>query len=385
MAVKFRCPMCGKRLTVEESPGNQTTCPHCSQAITVPADAAESGAGGGAADAAAALNMAPAVQPHQMAGQSQQQEEEPPPGGVDNMMGWLALYLPSWGTSFILHVAVVILMVFMAWQVQVTQPPAFEYKSGIVQQNAPKVEKNMPKPKRPSKDASQSGRGKGRPGPSSILHEYNGNPIPDVADGHTGRRLEVLGVGGGGNEIGGFEGLGSGSGRGFFAVGTQETAHKIAYIVDRSGSMTDSIDYVKYELKRSIGELDENTEFHVIFYSSGPPVEMPTRRLVSATDNNKKAAFEFIDSIVAQGETDPSKALEKAFAVGADLIYLLTDGEFDREIVGLVKRLNATGKTTVHTIGFIYKTGEPILKEIAAQNGGNYKFVSEADLAQLSN
>jgi hypothetical protein len=101
------------------------------------------------------------------------------------------------------------------------------------------------------------------------------------------------------------------------------------------------------------------------------------------TERNKQPAFEFIDGVILQGETDPSKALERAFDVKPELIYLLTDGEFDRAIVGLVKRLNADGKVRVHTIGFLYRVGEPVLKDIAAQNGGQYKFVSEKDLATL--
>jgi hypothetical protein len=170
---------------------------------------------------------------------------------------------------------------------------------------------------------------------------------------------------------------------GFFGMpGTR--AGSIVYVVDRSGSMTDSIDYVKFELKRSIGELGEEKEFHVIFYSSGPPVEMPMRRLVNATDRNKQMAFEFIDGVIPQGETDPSKALERAFEVKPELIYLLTDGEFDKATVGLVKRLNAAGKVKVHTIGFLYSMGEQVLKQIADQNGGQYKFVTEKDLAKLN-
>jgi hypothetical protein len=111
---------------------------------------------------------------------------------------------------------------------------------------------------------------------------------------------------------------------------------------------------------------------------------MPTRRLVNATERNKQLAFEFVDGVIAQGETDPSKALERAFACNPDTIYLLTDGEFDRAIIDLVKRLNTGGKVSVHTIGFLYRTGETVLKQIAAENSGNYKFVSEEDLAALS-
>jgi uncharacterized protein with von Willebrand factor type A (vWA) domain len=210
-------------------------------------------------------------------------------------------------------------------------------------------------------------------------------PVPDVASNNRDP-VRVIGPGGGGADFGGFEGLGDGPGGcGFWGVGGKrdQEARKIVFVVDRSGSMTDSIDYVKFELKRSIGELGEEKEFHVIFYSSGPPLEMPTRRLVNATDRNKQLAFEFIDGIIAQGETDPSKALERAFEVKPELIYLLTDGEFDKAIVGLVKKQNAGGQVTVHTIGFLYRMGEQVLKQIAEENGGNYKFVSEKDLATL--
>jgi len=377
MAFKFRCSRCGKRLSVNESPGTEVACPHCNQATVVPADAQPTEVPGSvaavapepAAAAPPAAYMAPLPE-----GEEPKEEEQ---GGMDTVMGWLALYVPSWGTSVLLHVAVVILAYFMAWQTEATQPP-FEYKSAVVQSEKLKMEKRL-KPDQ----KQQSTRGKFRPGPSSIVRQFTQNPFPDVASNKL-EQLQVIGVGGGGKEIGGFEGLGQGRGGFFGAGGESDESAKIVYVVDRSGSMTDSIDFVKYELKRSIGELSEIKEFHVIFYSSGPPVEMPTRRLVNATERNKQLAFEFIDGVIAQGETDPSKALERAFDCRPELIYLLTDGEFDRAIIDQVKRLNVGGKVTVHTIGFLYKTGETVLKQIADDNHGNYKFVSELDLANLA-
>jgi hypothetical protein len=378
MAFRFRCTKCGKRLTVDEAPGAEVTCLHCNQVISVPDDAqpmepdmeamADVAPPPAEPEPVAAVAAAPAEEPPQ--------EEPQPEGGMDTVMGWLALYLPSWGTSVVLHAAIFILAGFMAWQTQTITPP-YEYKSAVVSETKHKVEKR----KRVQK---QESRGKLKPNPSSIVRQFTNNPVPDVASNKM-EVLQVIGVGGGGKLLGGFEGLGTG-GRGFFGAGSEtEIAHKIVYVVDRSGSMTDSIDYVKFELKRSIGELGEDTEFHVIFYSSGAPVEMPTRRLVVATERNKELAFEFIDGIIPQGETDPSKALERAFAVNPELIYLLTDGEFDRAIIDLVKRLNVGDKVTVHTIGFLYRTGEEVLKKIAEDNSGNYKFVSEADLATLAN
>jgi hypothetical protein len=177
-----------------------------------------------------------------------------------------------------------------------------------------------------------------------------------------------------------------GKGRSFFGIPVGD-AHKIVFVSDRSGSMTDSIDYLKYEMKRCIGQLTEKDLFDVLFMSSGPPVEMPTRKLVPATDKNKKLAFEFIDDTVAAGETSPEGSLKRAFELEPEVIYCITDGEFDRGVVDLVKQLNAEKKVKVHTIGFLYPKPETdagkILKQIAADSGGTYTFVSEADLAKI--
>ena len=301
--------------------------------------------------------------------------------GTETVLDWLTLYLPSWGTSFVLHAAVLVLAAFVtSWQIHAETVPFDVTWQPLV----PKIYNidRRPEARQATGDGRES-RGLATPGQSSLVRMME-VPVPDVASNNLDPVL-VIGLEGGGNVFDGKEGLGTGSGWGFWGVGSRrdQEARKIVYVVDRSGSMTDSIDYVKFELKRSIDELGEEKEFHVIFYSSGPPVEMPTRRLVNATDRDKQRAFEFIDKVIPQGETDPSKALERAFEVKPELIYLLTDGEFDRAIVDLVKRQNAGGKVTVHTIGFLYHMGEEVLKQIADENGGNYKFVSEKDLATL--
>ena len=301
------------------------------------------------------------------------QEETQEQAVLDVVLGWLALYLPSWGTSVVLHVAVIILAMFLVWQTRPPEPPLPPWKVAPLK---PPLKTTV----RPTLPRDSQNRGEVRP--TSPVREFTKNPFPDVAPNNQ-LQLQVIGVGGAGRTIGGFDDKESGGTPEFIGIGTPAGTKKIVYVVDRSGSMTDSIDYVKYELKRSISELTEDKEFHVVFYSSGPPVEMPARRLVNATERNKQLAFEFIDGVVPQGETDPSKALERTFACNPELIYLLTDGEFDKTIVGLVKRLNVGGKITVHTIGFLYQTGEAVLKQIADENNGQYKFVSEADLATL--
>ena len=165
----------------------------------------------------------------------------------------------------------------------------------------------------------------------------------------------------------------------FFGVPLKESK-RVVYIVDRSGSMTDSIAGCKYELVRAIWSLNDDQQFQVLFYSTGSAVEMPGGRLFAATDDNKRAAKTFIQSVLPIGQTDPSDALKRAFELKPDTIYLLTDGEFQNDIPLLIEKLNRAGKVTINTICFVYSNGEPMLKEIARGNNGAYKYVGDKDL-----
>ena len=165
----------------------------------------------------------------------------------------------------------------------------------------------------------------------------------------------------------------------FFGV-SAGGARRMVFVVDRSRSMFDWFDYIRAELKATIGALDADREFHVIFFSSGEPSEMAARRLVKASDASKKTAMTFIDTAVPKGETDPMKAIERAFAVEPDLVYFLTDGEFRGPHIERIRELNRDGKVVINTIAVLYRTGEKALKAIAAENRGRYQFVSQGEL-----
>ena len=195
-----------------------------------------------------------------------------------------------------------------------------------------------------------------------------------------GRKATVVAAGGGAPADGSRP---EESGRQTFFGANIGQAKNVVYVVDRSGSITDSIMYVKHELRRSIKELKPSQKFFVVFYSSGPGVGMPGGKSVPATEANKVAAYEFIESIKPVGQTDPSDALKQAFAAGADTILLLTDGEFEKKIVPLIDTLNVGKKVTVNTVCFLFTGGEAMLQEIAKKNKGQYTFVGESDLKNL--
>lgn len=207
---------------------------------------------------------------------------------------------------------------------------------------------------------------------------------------------EVIGIGGGGG--GGLSVLGSGLGDsdragggpigGMWGLGRGQQARLIIYILDRSGSMIESFDELRRELKRSIGRLQPGQHFNVLWFSSGPAEELTTVPW-EATPANKARTFARIDQIVASGQTDPSDALKRGFAYRPDIVFFLTDAfEFEPEVVDLVQQLRERYGGRVHTIFYNYLggTGEVsgrsrlMLKRIAEENFGEFKEVTIDDI-----
>jgi hypothetical protein len=145
----------------------------------------------------------------------------------------------------------------------------------------------------------------------------------------------IIGVGEGGGDAADF-GLGTSAegGPSFFGLGQSATgARRIVFVVDKSGSMTDSFDMVRRELLRSVGKLTRSQKFHVICFSQKADdrpayEENPPRRLVSAIESSRKELATFIAAVRPEGGTEPSPAMRRAFDLEPDLIYFLTDGDF---------------------------------------------------------
>ena len=170
--------------------------------------------------------------------------------------------------------------------------------------------------------------------------------------------------------------------------GSGGNAHNIVYVIDRSGSMSDTFDLVRQEILRSVGRLKSKQAFHIILFSTGKdPQENHPPRLVAATLKNKRAAARFMRGIVPEGSpTNPIPALKRAFGVLAGakkpgkLIYLLTDGDFfdNTKVVRAINQMNRNKKVLINTFLFSVKTQSTVnvLTTIAKQNGGRFKFVS---------
>lgn len=176
---------------------------------------------------------------------------------------------------------------------------------------------------------------------------------------------------------------------GLFAPRAADPASQIVFVIDRSGSMMETFDTVRREIIETVGHLDEDQAFHVILFADGMAMENPPRRLVTATPHAKRQLVDFLVSMRPEGRTDPEAALKRAFAAlrtsdtdERKLIHLLTDAVFpDHErTLRLIRRRNPPGpeQVRINTILYGRRPAEAVkvMKLIAAESGGRYKYVS---------
>jgi len=167
------------------------------------------------------------------------------------------------------------------------------------------------------------------------------------------------------DEIGalfGDEGTGmtkAGSGKGgatFFGVKT--TGNRFVYVVDNSNSMNNGkFETAVYELMKSVGQLDRYQRFYVIFFSdTAYPLfyPQPATTWVPATEENKLKLEYWLRTVERCLQTRGSEAMEMAFELHPDAIYILGDGSFTDNAVSEV--LARKGRNvTIHTLGFKMK------------------------------
>lgn len=175
--------------------------------------------------------------------------------------------------------------------------------------------------------------------------------------------------------------------------GVNGGGNSFVYLVDSSRSMDDvsrdGFEVARNELLRAIDQLTERQKFCVIFFGE-ETWTMPfgeqaggMQRLVSATSENKESLRRWALSLQMQPGAWPREALQVAFKLRPDCIFLLTDGAMSENVIPLIKRENIVDtlfdgpkpRSIIHTIGFHNSEGEARLREIATLSGGAYRFV----------
>lgn len=168
--------------------------------------------------------------------------------------------------------------------------------------------------------------------------------------------------------------------------GIEARGQRFVYVFDRSASMGAPggrpLARAKEELLASIERLGGVQQFYVVFYNHRQHVFNASdtrRRLVFATDDNKRAAQRFIDAVRADGGTRHFEAIATGLRLRPDVMFVLTDGEpdddlSDDEIETLSRSLAGTTCIVVQ-FGGDETARSPNLARLAAISGGRYALV----------
>lgn len=298
---------------------------------------------------------------------------------VDNGRRGDVALLVAWVASLGLHVVLFGVMVAIPWmRERVGRPDAPVVAATAIRDLPKETHFSMTEVPTPFANAQHATQPQERITPEE---QHSLRELSTVRESN----LEIVGIGTGGGEFSkyGLHVGSGGQGPQFFGLGGEaRAARKIVYVVDRSGSMMGMFEDLRQELKRSIDRLRKSQKYHVVFYSTDPPLEAPPGRLVNAIRASKDRTFQFIDETMPEGMTQPIEAMRRAFMLKPDLIYFLSDGDIPEAdlLKENLRTWNRKEQVRIFTIAYVSAAGRQLLEEIAREHNGAFRFVSEYDL-----
>jgi hypothetical protein len=181
--------------------------------------------------------------------------------------------------------------------------------------------------------------------------------------------------------------------------GLEATGNIFCFVVDCSGSMRgDPFVATKHELLKTITQFKPNQRFCVFFFNqklfpmllednlpaAAVPADDNFRPVAAyATPENLVRLQRWMDTVPIGTGGPPNQALKLAIELEPDSIFLLTDGVTRSDVAGNLIKTNRQEdeldgpqiRCPIHTIGFYSTEGEALLQRIAAENGGQYRYV----------
>lgn len=140
---------------------------------------------------------------------------------------------------------------------------------------------------------------------------------------------------------------------------------RFCIIADNSGSMTNSMNFLKRELAKTLGDLKPEGQFHVMFFNDNAE-PMPYAGWLQGTPDNVKKVNAWIKGKGANGGTQPLGAFEAAFKLDPkpDVIFFMTDGLIPYNVPDTVAALNkGKSRVMIHTTMFTSDQPLPIFMQ----------------------
>ena len=161
--------------------------------------------------------------------------------------------------------------------------------------------------------------------------------------------------------------------------GHKVRADSVAFVIDASKSMAGlRFQRARTELLSALSKLQSDQRFFVVFYTDQTyPMFFPenTIELIQANSRNQDRVFSWIAKSQVQGGTEPQNAMAMALRLQPDVVFFLSDGDIPFQTQGIVRSQNR--RSAVHTITFGSDVGAKIMRQIASNNGGEYRFIPD--------
>ena len=161
--------------------------------------------------------------------------------------------------------------------------------------------------------------------------------------------------------------------------GVRGTGNRFAFVCDVSGSMRGApFQRLLRELQESITRLPPHAQFYVVFFNENVfPLYWPqsVATTVPAIATHKARLQTWMSQVNPEGETYAFEAINTAFNVNPDTIFLLSDGAFDDEmqVMNAFKSMGQQRPISVHTVSI--GRSSFVLQQIAGMNRGLYREV----------
>lgn len=161
--------------------------------------------------------------------------------------------------------------------------------------------------------------------------------------------------------------------------GVRGIGNRFAFVCDVSGSMDGApFHRLMRELRESITRLPPYAQFYVVFFNDDVfPLYWPepVATMVPAVPANKARLQTWMSRVRPDGHTYAFEAINSAFNVQPDTIFLLTDGAFSDEmqVMEAFKSMGQQRPVSVHTVSI--GRSSFVLQQIAQMNRGLYREV----------
>jgi hypothetical protein len=164
---------------------------------------------------------------------------------------------------------------------------------------------------------------------------------------------------------------------------------RVVFVCDASGRMINAFALLKGELTRWVSDIKPGGEFNLIFFGEPRVSALAAKGFLAAKPEDKRRAYKFLEDVHTGGKPDPSAALEAAFRLKPQAIYLLAGGDFteNQAVLDQIAKLNPDGNVKVHTRFFgpeLWLTPSAVdtLSRIAEVGGGSFDCLKASELEQ---